>query len=108
MSSGSPFDNRLKYLIKRHRQQLAKEAVIEIPPESDIENPSPEADLIFLKEAVTSEVSLDVIKRKLNNTRALRKERMHDLQFDLKENLPFMLSHPFMVNLIRHLLFPIL
>lgn len=103
MSIGSQFDNRLKYLQRRERALKVNNPVQEI---SDSENnnvlSTPEEDLLFLKESVINQIDLDIIKQKLNNTRELRREKMKDLKFDIRESLPFFLIS---FTLGKHLVF---
>lgn len=94
---GSQFDNRLKYLQRRQRELVARNMTEEASLECD-GFPNPEEDLTFLKDAVIDQTDLAVIKRKLNNTRALRKEKMKDEKFDFRVSLSFMLSHSNLVN----------
>lgn len=87
-------------MLRRYRLQTAKEAETISPVDNDDETSTPENDLIILKEAVINEMDIEVIKKMLNNTRALRKEQMKNLQFDIRENFPFLLSHPHLVILL--------
>lgn len=96
LSQGSQFQNRLKYLMRRRRQQNDHEDAAN-ESEDDQTEPSAEDDLIFLKEALIDQTDLHILKRKLNNTRELRLMKMKDLKFDIRESLPFFLSHPKLV-----------
>lgn len=90
----------MKYLIGRHRKQQKSEATAaasESEANDDVDQSSPEDDLVYLKEAIIDQIDDQIIKQKLNSTRALRHCKMSDLKFDIRESLPFFLSHPRLV-----------
>lgn len=98
LGPNSQFCNRLKYLIKRQRVQKNHEAATaEREAIDDVEQLSPEGDLIYLKEAIIDQTDHQIIKQKLKNTRELRLKKMSDPKFDIRECLPFFLSHPRLV-----------
>lgn len=99
LSSGSQFDNRMKYL-QRRRRELETQHANNNEVSVQCEQSDPEQDLIFLKEAVIDQIDFEIVKKKLNSTRALRAEKMKDGNFDFRISLPFMLSHPRLVRFI--------
>lgn len=85
--------------MRRHRQQKNHEETTAAESETtdNVEQFSPEEDLIYLKEAIIDQVDDRVIKQKLNSIRELRHNKMSDAKFDIRESLPFFLSHPKLV-----------
>lgn len=99
MGPNSQFNNRLKYLIRRQREQKKHEETTssECETNDNVKQSSPEEDMIFLKEAIIDQIDEQLIKQKLNNTRELRHKKMSDPKFDIRESLPYLLSHPKLV-----------
>lgn len=91
----------MKYLLKRQREQRQHEATesdgMDEEQMDDVERSNPEDDLIYLKEAIIDQIDDSIIKEKLNSTRTLRQAKMADAKFDIRESLPFFLSHPKLV-----------
>lgn len=100
LASGSIYNNRIKYLIRRHRTQLLKENGINARTDNgNVEIVrSPEEDFITLKATSIDATDVNEVKRMLQNTREYRTLKMESLNLDIRENFPYFCSHPKLVS----------
>lgn len=84
-------------MYKRKRKNTSLIRELDDSLEHLVNNSTPSEELVFLKEAIINDTDIELIKNKLNSTRTFRKEIMKDMKFDIRESLPFFLSHPILV-----------
>lgn len=110
VQDGGKFSNRIKTLKRKRKQENAKWGVAAANnnvSDSDDSNgcsdnettTTPETELQFLKCAVTSTLSRELIVEKLNFTRDLRTKMMASEKTDLRGNFPFFFRNPKTVNI---------
>lgn len=79
-------------MVDANRESLSQESNDEYNPKHDVD---------LLKNMVVDAGNLEIIRQKLNKTRAYRLEMLTKTETEMKEHFPYFFSHPFeLVNLL--------
>lgn len=80
----------------------------ELPTQVSDNDYNPQHDVDVLKSLIVNAENLDIIKQKLNRTRAYRKRMLQNNETEIKEHFPYFFSHPFdLVNLFSFIHFSV-